>query len=73
MKAFFKTLWDYWMKFAHVVGEVNQYILLGIVYFVVIGIYAILAWPFRWFAKKPKTTWVDSPKTQTVDQLTRPF
>lgn len=73
MKKLGKILWDYWMVFAHKLGEVNQFILLGIVYFLVIGIYSILAWPFRFFGKPAKSSWHNSPVSQNEDQLTRPF
>jgi hypothetical protein len=37
-----KTLYSYWMKFAHVLGTINGFIILLVVYFVVIGVYAII-------------------------------
>lgn len=73
MKAFGQYLWDGWMKFAHVIGEINQYILLAIVYFLFIGIYAVLAWPLMIFRKEKATAWQESLPPETKEQLTRPF
>lgn len=51
-----------WMKFAHTLGLINTTILLTILYFVLIGIYAILiGLPKRIFDffKKNKTYWIE--------------
>jgi len=52
------------MKFAHILGVINSTILLTIMYFVIVGIYALLlklymflSWPFR--KKTPSTYWVE--------------
>lgn len=57
MNTLGKKLWDGWMWFAHKVGWVNEHILLGLVYFVFIGVYAIIYDVVRLFHKKPKTMW----------------
>lgn len=58
---FFKTigqkLWDGWMWFAHKVGWINEHLFLGVVYFVCIGLYAILYDVVKIFTPKPKSMW----------------
>lgn len=44
-----KILYKYWMKFAHILGTVNGYILLTVFYFVIIGLYAIPRGVFKFF------------------------
>lgn len=41
IKHFFKILYKYWMKFAHVLGTINGFILLFIFYFILLGVYSI--------------------------------
>jgi hypothetical protein len=55
--AFGKKLWAGWMWFAEKVGWVNEHILLGVVYFVFIGIYALIYDLILLFKAKPKTMW----------------
>lgn len=57
MKALGTKLWDGWMWFAEKVGWVNEHILLGLVYFVLIGVYAIFYDLVHLFKAKPKTMW----------------
>lgn len=57
LKSFYASIKSGWMRFADWFGELNQSILLGIFYFIGIGIYAIIMKPFLWFQKKPATTW----------------
>jgi hypothetical protein len=40
------------MKFAHILGAINGRVLLFIFYFLVIGIYSIVSFPFKLFKKK---------------------
>lgn len=40
-KNFFKLFYKYWMKFALILGTINGYIILTLIYFVVLGIYGI--------------------------------
>ena len=44
-----KQLYKYWMKFAHLLGTVNGYIILTLFYVFVIGIYAL---PKKIFSRK---------------------
>lgn len=41
MKEILKKLYKYWMKFAHILGTINGFIILFIFYFVIIGLYAL--------------------------------
>lgn len=69
-----KVIGPSWMKFAHIFGEINQSILLGVLYFLVIGIYAIILKPALWIksfyqklrGNKKTSNW----KTFTDNQLT---
>lgn len=56
-----KTIYKYWMKFAHVLGAINGRILLFIFYFVVVGIYSIISLPFVLIKKrKERRTYKES-------------
>lgn len=57
LKPMGSKLWDAWMWFAHKVGWINEHLLLGGLYLVVIGIYAIFYDISRWFRPKPNTMW----------------
>ena len=57
MKNLRQKLWDGWMWFAHKIGWINEHILLGIVYFVFIGIYAVLYDVAHFFYTRPTTMW----------------
>jgi len=41
MKKILNILYKYWMKFAHVLGTINGFIILFVFYFVIIGLYAL--------------------------------
>ena len=41
LKKLWKTFFKYWMKFAGVLGKINGFIILTVLYVVVFGIYAI--------------------------------
>ncbi len=38
-----KLIYKYWMKIAHFIGEVNTKIILTLLYFVVFGLFSIVA------------------------------
>ncbi len=42
LKKILNKLYKYWMKFAHVLGTINGFIILFLFYFIIIGIYAIV-------------------------------
>ena len=42
LKKIGKVLYKYWMKFAHVLGTINGFIILFVFYFVIIGLYALV-------------------------------
>jgi len=66
-----------WMKFAHILGKINTTILLSIVYFVIIGIYSIIARLFKLitfpFRKTPETYWVTREEKFDIESLKHPF
>lgn len=41
-KKILKKLYKYWMKFAHVLGTINGFIILFVFYFVIIGLYSVV-------------------------------
>lgn len=57
LKQCWQTIKSSWMTFAHWFGEVNQSILLGLLYFIGIGIYACILKPILWLQPRPKTMW----------------
>ncbi len=74
MKSFGTKLWDGWMWFAHKVGWVNEHILLGLVYFVCIGIYALIYDLCSVFKRKPKTMWREfEHQPMTLEALEKQF
>jgi hypothetical protein len=74
LKNFGTKLWAGWMWFAEKVGWVNEHILLGVVYFVFIGIYAILFDFTRLFRKKPTTMWREfEHQPETLAALEKQF
>lgn len=74
MKTLGSKLWDGWMWFAHKVALVNEHILLGIVYWVFIGGYAIIYDFVQLFHSKPKTMWRKfEHQPMTLEQLERQF
>ncbi len=42
-----KILYDYWMKFAKVLGKIQTVILLFLIYFIGVGAISIIAFIFR--------------------------
>ena len=52
MSEILKKIYKYWMKFAHVLGTINGFIILFVFYFVIIGLYALPARLIRLFKKK---------------------
>jgi len=66
-----------WMKFAHGLGVINTTILLSIVYFIFVGIYAIIAkiikaitFPFK---KKQNSYWVLKEEETDLESFKHPF
>jgi len=60
---FLRFLKKIWLGFAHILGTVNTFLLLLVIYIVVIGVYAIIYKPFKWIGilimrtKKVPTYW----------------
>ncbi len=74
LKTLGNYLWKGWMKLAHAIGWVNEHILLGLVYFVFIGIYSIFYDLFSLFQRKPKTTWRSfEHQPKTLEDLEKQF
>lgn len=57
LKLIGNRLWGGWMWFAHKVGWINEHLLLGVVFFIFIGIYALIYDVVLLFKPKPKTLW----------------
>lgn len=76
MKKITKKLYSYWMKFAHILGEINSRIIFTIIFFVVFGIYALIA-KFLYLFKKdsPRTSyWMEKKyREPTIENLTKQF
>jgi len=63
MKKAFQALKKYWMKFAHFIGNVNSKIIFTIIFFIFIGIYALIAKIIHWFARnKTKESYWEKKK-----------
>ena len=78
---FLKKIWigfkKGWMKFAHTLGRINTTILLTILYFVIIGIYSIIARIIKLitlpFKKEPQTYWITREDKFDPDSFKHPF
>ena len=71
-----RVLYRYWMKFAHVLGWVNGRILLTLLYFLVVGPYAIVRMIGRIFRsrKSPESYWIKKePVDASLESLRRIF
>jgi len=74
LKLIGAKLWDGWMWFAHKIGWVNEHILLGVVYFVFIGLYALIYDVVQLFHRKPKTMWrAFEHQPETLEALEKQF
>ncbi len=78
LKIFWISFKKYWMIFAHKLGEINQTILLSIIFFIGFGLYGILLKLFKIiifpFKKEPKTYWRDFEENQDkLEDLERLF
>ncbi|MBU1446177.1 hypothetical protein KKD70_02860 [Patescibacteria group bacterium] len=66
-----------WMKFAHVLGKINTTILLSIVYFLIVGVYAIVTRIFKLitlpFKKNKETYWIIRKDKFDIESLKHPF
>lgn len=67
---FLKTLYSYWMKFAHALGWVNTRIILSIVYFL---IFTPLALIFRLIGKDPMERRFEAADSYWVKREAREF
>ena len=57
----FKLLKQGWLLFAHIVERVNSFVILFLIYFFIIGIYAIFTSSFRFLRKKGSYGWEPYP------------
>ncbi len=73
----FRQIWEGWKKIAHKLGIINTYILLTVMYFLVIPVFALMAGKKRLRLKlKPdaKSYWEDvKPLSNTMEDASRPF
>jgi len=66
------------MKFAHYLGKINSWILLTIMYFIAVGVYAIvlriikiLVWPFK--KRDVETYWIERKESFDPESFKYPF
>lgn len=73
----FRQIWEGWKKIAHKLGIINTYILLTVVYFLVIPVFALIAGKKRLRLKlEPGAAsyWEDvKPLSNTMKDASRPF
>jgi hypothetical protein len=66
-----KKLKKIWLKFAHILGIINTTILLSILYFLIIGIYAVIRniinLPKKLIFKEAKTYWIKRNLNENLD------
>ena len=69
-----QKLWDGWMWFAHKVGWVNEHLLLGFVYWLFIGVYAVFYDLCTLFRSKKTTMWRPfEHQPKTLEDLEQQF
>ena len=76
VKKIFKKFYTYWMKFAYILGEVNSKIIFTGLFFIVFGIYSLIARLLNLFKKNPPQTsyWVNKKyKEPTMENLKKQF
>ncbi|MBF8248748.1 MAG: hypothetical protein HW374_1548 [Bacteroidetes bacterium] len=71
-----RTLYNWWMKFAHVLAVVNTTLLLTIVYVVLIGPMSLVAWvlrkdPLRHRTENLSSFWQPKEHTSTTLEQSR--
>jgi len=47
LKLYLEKIYSVWMKFAKILGTINSYIILTVLYFILFGIYSILEKVFK--------------------------
>lgn len=74
LKLIGSKLWDGWMWFAHKVALVNEFILLGAIFFVFIGVYALIYDLMLLFQPKPTSMWRSfEHQSETLEALEKQF
>ena len=80
MKIVFKKLYDYWMKFAGLLGRINSVIILTLFFVVVMGVYAVIRKVIvlarlMFLARAPdKNYWISKKvRPATLEELKRQF
>lgn len=78
-KRFFRLLYRYWMKFAHVLGWINTRILLTLFYFVILTPFALLVSLFKRdlldqsFKPNEPTYWLPKEKAVERERYLKPY
>lgn len=73
-KKIFKIAYQYWMKFAYFIGEINFKIIFSALFFVLIGIYAIIKKIFNLTVEEQSGRWVRKKYTEPeIETLRRQF
>jgi len=71
LKKVFQTVYQYWMKFAYCVGEINFKIIFSVLFFALIGIYSIIKKIFNLFTGKPNGRWLEKKYVEPVIEILR--
>ena len=76
MKKAFTALYRYWMKFAHVLGAVNGFIILTFLFYTIVGAYALVRKVIVLVRQMPNEESFWQPKKvrpATLEELRRQF
>jgi len=68
---YLRELYRYWMRFAHILGEVNFTVIFSLLFFILIGPYALVS---KLMGKRQTGGWVEKKYTKpSVELLERQF
>lgn len=80
MRTVLQYAYRYWMVFARTLGKINSVIILTLLFFVVVGPYALVKKTIRMMrtlsrqAAAPQTYWVDKKaRPATLEEMKRQF
>ena len=75
-RSFLRKLWDGWMTFAKVLGNINSRIILTVFYFVVVGLVSLLVGRWQNYLKgrcPSKSNWLPVKKEMDLSQAKQQF
>lgn len=74
MTDFGKRLYRGWTRFAHAIGAVNSAVVFAVIFYVVLGLYALPLRLIRLFSRKRTTAWERKPApVASLEELRRQF